>query len=230
MQALSGIYSKKMSNDKGLIKSFLTQKELDELKGQHVSSHELFPASLHAYRAKAILKLQGVSDIDVKRVLHDANGHDFPSVDKVVCREWNADIKTLTTEIYSVKFIESGLPPNEWLGVAKYLEVSHYPSDESLNSDGHAKDPLVKKQQNLLNSKVEAIEKLVTASTKSSSRKKRETKTASMRHILVGSEKTKNALFNLLFERLEQDDKNLDIWKIWRYNNNNNNNNNNRAN
>ena len=171
MQALSGIYSKKMSNDKGLIKSFLTQKELDELKGQHVSSHELFPASLHAYRAKAILKLQGVSDIDVKRVLHDANGHDFPSVNKVVCREWNADIKTLTTEIYSVKFIESGLPPNECLGVAKYLEVSHYPSDESLNSDGHAKDPLVRKQQNLLNSKVEAIEKLVTASTKSSSRK-----------------------------------------------------------
>ena len=129
MQALSGIYSKKMSNDKGLIKSFLTQKELDELKGQHVSSHELFPASLHAYRAKALLKLQGgVSDIDVKRVLHDANGHDFPSVDKVVCREWNADIKTLTTEIYSVKFIESGLPPNEWLGVAKHLEVSYYPS------------------------------------------------------------------------------------------------------
>ena len=147
-----------MSNDKGLIKSFLTQKELDELKGQHVSSHELFPASLHAYRAKALLKLQGgVSDIDVKRVLHDANAHDFPSVDKVVCRECNADIKTLTTEIYSVKFIESGLPPNECLGVAKYLEVSHYPSDESLNSDGHAKDPLVKKQQNLLNSKVEAI-------------------------------------------------------------------------
>ena len=199
-----------MSNDKGLIKSFLTQKELDELKGQHVSSHELFPASLHAYRAKALLKLQGgVSDIDVKRVLHDANAHDFPSVNKVVCRECNADIKTLTTEIYSVKFIESGLPPNEWLGVAKYLEVSHYPSD-------------VRKQQNLLNSKVE---KLMTASTKSSSRKKRETKTASMRHILVGSEKTKNALFNLLFERLEQDDKNLDIWKIWRYNNNNNNNN-----
>ena len=204
-----------MSNDKGLIKSFLTQKELDELKGQHVSSHELFPASLHAYRAKALLKLQGgVSDIDVKRVLHDANAHDFPSVNKVVCRECNADIKTLTTEIYSVKFIESGLPPNECLGVAKYLEVSHYPSD-------------VRKQQNLLNSKVE---KLMTASTKSSSRKKRETKTASMRHILVGSEKTKNALFNLLFERLEQDDKNLDIWKIWRYNNNNNNNNNNRAN
>ena len=204
-----------MSNDKGLIKSFLThQKELDELKGQHVSSHELFPASLHAYRAKALLKLQGgVSDIDVKRVLHDANRHDFPSVNKVVCREWNADIKTLTTEIYSVKFIESGLPPNECLDVAKYLEVSHYPSDV--------------RKQNLLNSKVE---KLMTASTKSSSRKKRETKTASMRHILVGSEKTKNALFNLLFERLEQDDKNLDIWKIWRYNNNNNNNNNNRAN
>ena len=66
LQALSGIYSKKMSNDKGLIKSFLTQKELDELKGQHVSSHEL-SAALHAYRAKAILKLQGgVSDIDVK--------------------------------------------------------------------------------------------------------------------------------------------------------------------
>ena len=145
-----------MSNDKGLIKSFLTQKELDELKGQHVSSHELFPASLHAYRAKALLKLQGVSDIDVKRVLHDANGHDFPSVNKVECREWNTDIKTLTTEIYSVKFIESGLPPNECLGVAKYLEVSHYPSD-------------VRKQQNLLNSKVE---KLMTASTKSSSRKK----------------------------------------------------------
>ena len=216
-----------MSNDKGLIKSFLTQKELDELKGQHVSSHELFPASLHAYRAKALLKLQGgVSDIDVKRVLHDANAHDFPSVNKVVCRECNADIKTLTTEIYSVKFIESGLPPNECLGVAKYLEVSHYPSDESLNSDGHAKDPLVRKQQNLLNSKVEAIEKLVTASTKSSSRKKsNQTKTASMRHILVGSEKTKNALFNLLFERLEQDDKNLDLRAIL-YNNNNNNNNN----
>ena len=193
-----------MSNDKGLIKSFLTQKELDELKGQHVSSHELFPASLHAYRAKALLKLQGgVSDIDVKRVLHDANAHDFPSVNKVVCRECNADIKTLTTEIYSVKFIESGLPPNECLGVAKYLEVSHYPSD-------------VRKQQNLLNSKVE---KLMTASTKSSSRKKRETKTASMRHILVGSEKTKNALFNLLFERLEQDDKNLDLRAIL-YNNN----------
>ena len=207
-----------MSNDKGLIKSFLTQKELDELKGQHVSSHELFPASLHAYRAKALLKLQGgVSYIDVKRVLHDANGHDFPSVNKVVCREWNADIKTLTTEIYSVKFIESGLPPNECLGVAKYLEVSHYPSDESLNSDGHAKDPLVRKQQNYLNSKVE---KLMTASTKSSSRKKRETKTASMRHILVGSEKTKNALFNL-FERLEQDDKNLDIWKNLHDDNNN---------
>ena len=204
-----------MSNDKGLIKSFLThQKELDELKGQHVSSHELFPASLHAYRAKALLKLQGgVSDIDVKRVLHDANGHDFPSVNKVVCREWNADIKTLTTEIYSVKFIESGLPPNECLDVAKYLEVSHYPSD-------------VRKQQNLLNSKVE---KLMTASTKSSSRKKRETKTASMRHILVGSEKTKNALFNLLFERLEQDDKNLDLRAIL-YNNNRANNNNNRAN
>ena len=204
-----------MSTDKGLIKSFLThQKELDELKGQHVSSHELFPASLHAYRAKALLKLQGgVSDIDVKRVLHDANGHDFPSVNKVVCREWNADIKTLTTEIYSVKFIESGLPPNECLGVAKYLEVSHYPSD-------------VRKQQNLLNSKVE---KLMTASTKSSSRKKRETKTASMRHILVGSEKTKNALFNLLFERLEQDDKNLDLRAIL-YNNNRANNNNNRAN
>ena len=219
-----------MSNDKGLIKSFLTQKELDELKGQHVSSHELFPASLHAYRAKALLKLQGgVSDIDVKRVLHDANGHDFPSVNKVVCRECNADIKTLTTEIYSVKFIESGLPPNECLGVAKYLEVSHYPSDESLNSDGHAKDPLVRKQQNYLNSKVE---KLMTASTKSSSRKKRETKTASMRHILVGSEKTKNALFNLLFERLEQDDKNLDLRTILYNNNNraNNNNNNNRAN
>ena len=219
-----------MSNDKGLIKSFLThQKELDELKGQHVSSHELF-AALHAYRAKALLKLQGgVSYIDVKRVLHDANGLDFPSVDKVVCRECNADIKTLTTEIYSVKFIESGLPPNECLGVAKYLEVSHYPSDESLNSDGHAKDPLVKKQQNLLNSKVE---KLMTASTKSSSRKKRETKTASMRHILVGSEKTKNALFNLLFERLEQDDKNLDLRTILYNNNNraNNNNNNNRAN
>ena len=219
-----------MSNDKGLIKSFLThQKELDELKGQHVSSHELFPASLHAYRAKALLKLQGgVSDIDVKRVLHDANAHDFPSVNKVVCRECNADIKTLTTEIYSVKFIESGLPPNECLGVAKYLEVSYYPSDESLNSDGHAKDPLVRKQQNYLNSKVE---KLMTASTKSSSRKKRETKTASMRHILVGSEKTKNALFNLLFERLEQDDKNLDLRTIL-YNNNNraNNNNNNRAN
>ena len=150
-------------------------------------------------------------------VLHDANGHDFPSVDKVECREWNTDIKTLTTEIYSVKFIESGLPPNECLDVAKYLEVSHYPSDV--------------RKQNLLNSKVE---KLMTASTKSSSRKKSETKTASMRHILVGSEKTKNALFNLLFERLEQDDKNLDIWKIWRYNNNsnnnNNNNNNNRAN
>ena len=193
-----------MSNDKGLIKSFLThQKELDELKGQHVSSHELF-AALHAYRAKALLKLQGgVSDIDVKRVLHDANAHDFPSVNKVVCREWNADIKTLTTEIYSVKFIESGLPPNECLGVAKYLEVSHYPSD-------------IRKQQNLLNSKVE---KLMTASTKSSSRKKRETKTASMRHILVGSEKTKNALFNLLFERLEQDDKNLDLRAIL-YNNN----------
>ena len=204
-----------MSTDKGLIKSFLThQKELDELKGQHVSSHELFPASLHAYRAKALLKLQGgVSDIDVKRVLHDANGHDFPSVNKVVCREWNADIKTLTTEIYSVKFIESGLPPNECLDVAKYLEVSHYPSD-------------VRKQQNLLNSKVE---KLMTASTKSSSRKKRETKTASMRHILVGSEKTKNALFNLLFERLEQDDKNLDLRAIL-YNNNRANNNNNRAN
>ena len=205
-----------MSNDKGLIKSFLTQKELDELKGQHVSSHELF-AALHAYRAKALLKLQGgVSYIDVKRVLHDANGLDFPSVDKVVCRECNADIKTLTTEIYSVKFIESGLPPNECLGVAKYLEVSHYPSD-------------VRKQQNLLNSKVE---KLMTASTKSSSRKKRETKTASMRHILVGSEKTKNALFNLLFERLEQDDKNLDLRTILYNNNNraNNNNNNNRAN
>ena len=220
-----------MSNDKGLIKSFLTQKELDELKGQHVSSHELFPASLHAYRAKALLKLQGgVSDIDVKRVLHDANAHDFPSVNKVVCRECNADIKTLTTEIYSVKFIESGLPPNECLGVAKYLEVSYYPSDESLNSDGHAKDPLVRKQQNYLNSKVE---KLMTASTKSSSRKKRETKTASMRHILVGSEKTKNALFNLLFERLEQDDKNLDLRTILYNNNNranNNNNNNNRAN
>ena len=206
-----------MSNDKGLIKSFLThQKELDELKGQHVSSHELF-AALHAYRAKALLKLQGgVSYIDVKRVLHDANAHDFPSVNKVVCRECNADIKTLTTEIYSVKFIESGLPPNECLGVAKYLEVSHYPSD-------------VRKQQNLLNSKVE---KLMTASTKSSSRKKRETKTASMRHILVGSEKTKNALFNLLFERLEQDDKNLDLRTILYNNNNraNNNNNNNRAN
>ena len=206
-----------MSNDKGLIKSFLThQKELDELKGQHVSSHELF-AALHAYRAKALLKLQGgVSYIDVKRVLHDANGLDFPSVDKVVCRECNADIKTLTTEIYSVKFIESGLPPNECLDVAKYLEVSHYPSD-------------VRKQQNLLNSKVE---KLMTASTKSSSRKKRETKTASMRHILVGSEKTKNALFNLLFERLEQDDKNLDLRTILYNNNNraNNNNNNNRAN
>ena len=219
-----------MSNDKGLIKSFLTQKELDELKGQHVSSHELFPASLHAYRAKALLKLQGgVSYIDVKRVLHDANGHDFPSVSKVVCRECNADIKTLTTEIYSVKFIESGLPPNECLGVAKYLEVSHYPSDESLNSDGHAKDPLVKKQQNLLNSKVEAIEKLVTAST-TSRKKSNQTKTASMRHILVDSEKTKNALLNL-FERLEQGDKNLDLWAIL-YNNNNraNNNNNNRAN
>ena len=193
-----------MSNDKGLIKSFLThQKELDELKGQHVSSHELF-AALHAYRAKALLKLQGgVSYIDVKRVLHDANGLDFPSVDKVVCRECNADIKTLTTEIYSVKFIESGLPPNECLGVAKYLEVSHYPSD-------------VRKQQNLLNSKVE---KLMTAST-TSRKKSNETKTASMRHILVGSEKTKNALFNL-FERLEQDDKNLDLRAIL-YNNNNN--------
>ena len=224
MQALSGIYSKKMSNDKGLIKSFLThQKELDELKGQHVSSHELF-AALHAYRAKALLKLQGgVSYIDVKRVLHDANGLDFPSVDKVVCRECNADIKTLTTEIYSVKFIESGLPPNECLGVVKYLEVSHYPSDESLNSDGHAKDPLGKIQENLLNSinsKVEAIEKLVTAATKSSSRKKSETKTASMRHILVDSEKTKNALLNL-FERLEQEDKNYDIWKNLGDNNNN---------
>ena len=44
----------------------------------------------------------------------------------------------------------------------------------------------------------------------------------------MDSEKTKNALFNLLFERLEQDDKNLDLRAIL-YNNNNraNNNNNN---
>ena len=130
------------------IKKFLSNNEVDRLRGNKFRSEELFK-SLYDFKTKAILELQNIADKDVKYFLHKANAHDFPSTVRDKIKDWKpVKMDIVDTDIYMLEFtnvtgmvkniylLESGLPHNEFLSTGRHLTASYYRWDESPGTEG----------------------------------------------------------------------------------------------